>query len=357
MNGLVLSGVRKFYGSTEVVKGVDLEVADGEFVVILGPSGCGKSTLLRMVAGLEDVSAGEIRLAGEVVTHLPPRRRGVAMVFQNYALYPHLTVAGNIGYPLRVAGVAKAEREARVAEVARVVGLEALLARKPSQLSGGQRQRVAMARAIIRRPRIFLFDEPLSNLDAKLRGEIRAEIRLMHQRLGVTSVFVTHDQVEAMTLADRIVVMNTGRIEQVGAPTEVYRRPASRYVASFVGTTPMSFLDAVVGDDGASVRIGGAGTLALAGRLPPERRGRPVTVGLRAEGVAVADGGPLIAGYRLTEELGSHALHHTLVEGVVVLAAAASGDRPVGETLRLAVAPDAIHLFDADTGRRIEPEA
>jgi len=219
MADIAISNVTKSYGKTAVIHGVDLAIRDGEFVVILGPSGCGKSTLLRMIAGLEEITGGTIAIAGEVVNEKEPRERGCAMVFQNYALYPHFSVAENIGYALKVAGVPKAERMRRVREVAKSVGLEDYLDRKPSQLSGGQRQRVAMGRAMIREPKVFLFDEPLSNLDAKLRVQMRLEVRKLHQRLGATSVFVTHDQVEAMTLADRIVVMNAGRIEQIGTPS------------------------------------------------------------------------------------------------------------------------------------------
>src|SRR5437764_1602218 len=239
-----IRGVRKSYGRTEVIREVNLEVANGEFVVVLGPSGCGKSTLLRLIAGLEEITEGEIAIAGRVVNRLEPRERGCAMVFQNYALYPHMTVADNIGYALKVASVPKPERVARIAKVAETLGLVEFLERKPSALSGGQRQRVAMGRAIIREPSVFLFDEPLSNLDAKLRGQMRVEIRRLHRRLKATSIFVTHDQVEAMTLADRLVVMNLGRVEQVGPPEEVYRRPASRFVAGFIGSPPMNFVTA-----------------------------------------------------------------------------------------------------------------
>src|SRR5882724_285044 len=240
MADITIRGLRKSYGGIEIVHGIDLEVSDGEFVVVLGPSGCGKSTLLRLIAGLEQITAGEIAIGGRVVNKLEPRERGCAMVFQNYALYPHMTVAENIGYALKVAGVPKSERMARVTRVADTLGLADFLGRRPSALSGGQRQRVAMGRAIIREPSVFLFDEPLSNLDAKLRVQMRVEIRRLHRRLKATRVFVTHDQIEAMTLADRLVVMNHGRIEQIGYPADVYRRPASRYVAGFIGSPPMN---------------------------------------------------------------------------------------------------------------------
>ncbi|WP_348526026.1 sn-glycerol-3-phosphate ABC transporter ATP-binding protein UgpC, partial [Mesorhizobium sp.] len=262
MASITIRGVKKNYAKTQVVHGVDLDFASGEFVVILGPSGCGKSTLLRMIAGLEEISDGTIAIDGTVVNKLEPRERGCAMVFQNYALYPHMSVAQNIGYSLKVAGVPSAERTQRIQAVARVLELEHLLDRKPMALSGGQRQRVAMGRAMIREPKVFLFDEPLSNLDAKLRVQMRSEIRKLHRRLNATSVFVTHDQVEAMTLADRLVVMNGGRVEQVGTPAEVYGRPASRFVATFVGAPAMNMLEGTVTLDGISL-LGGSRKLSV----------------------------------------------------------------------------------------------
>ncbi len=246
MASIDIRDVHKLYGRTPAVRGLDLAVEDGSFLVILGPSGCGKSTLLRMIAGLEDISAGEIAIDGRVVNDVDPGRRGCAMVFQNYALYPHMTVSENIGYALKVAGVSRTERTERIGRVADMLGLGDLLQRKPSQLSGGQRQRVAMGRAMVREPGIFLFDEPLSNLDAKLRIQMRLEIKRLHRDLKTTSVFVTHDQVEAMTLADTLVVMNQGLIEQVGTPAEVFRRPTSRFVANFLGSPPMNFLPAEI---------------------------------------------------------------------------------------------------------------
>jgi sn-glycerol 3-phosphate transport system ATP-binding protein len=354
--GLSLRSVRKSYGAVEVVKGVDLEINRGEFIVILGPSGCGKSTLLRMIAGLDDVTAGDILIEGRDMTHLPPRKRECAMVFQSYALYPHLTVAGNIGYPLRIAGTPRAEREARVAEAARAVGLEALLDRKPSQLSGGQRQRVAMGRAIIRRPKLFLFDEPLSNLDAKLRVQMRAEIRSLHNRLGVTSIFVTHDQVEAMTLADRIVVMNVGHVEQIGEPTEVYARPASRYVASFVGAQPMSFLDGRISQDGHTAEVG-SGRVRLTAPTGSAWRGKRVTIGLRAENVTIAPRGAsadLEGALFFSEQLGPFAIHHVTVGEATVLAQGPGGHVLSAGPVGLAANPSQVHLFDPETALRIE---
>ena len=243
MASLELQKVEKRFGQSHVVKGVDLSVERGEFVVILGPSGCGKSTLLRMVAGLEVISAGSILIDNKVVNELEPRERGCAMVFQNYALYPHMSVAENIGYALKVAGFSKTDRDKKIHSVAQTLGLTEFLERKPSQLSGGQRQRVAMGRAMIREPAVFLYDEPLSNLDAKLRVSMRGEIRRLHQRLGTTSLFVTHDQVEAMTLADRIVVMNEGKIEQIAKPQDIYHKPASLFVADFVGSPGFNLIE------------------------------------------------------------------------------------------------------------------
>src|SRR5919205_4153398 len=242
MAALSFRDVRKSYRDQEVIHGVTLDVADGEFVVIVGPSGCGKSTLLRMVAGLEIITAGEIRIGARVVNDLEPKDRDVAMVFQNYALYPHMSVYDNMAYGLRIRGMSKAEIEARVQKAAKILELGQYLERKPRQLSGGQRQRVAMGRAIVREPAVFLFDEPLSNLDAKLRVQMRAELQALHRRLGTTSLYVTHDQVEAMTLAQRMIVMNAGRVEQIGAPLEVYARPASTFVAAFIGSPPMNLI-------------------------------------------------------------------------------------------------------------------
>ncbi|HWL71444.1 MAG TPA: sn-glycerol-3-phosphate ABC transporter ATP-binding protein UgpC, partial [Geminicoccus sp.] len=268
MAEITLSSVRKSYGGNEVVKGVDLQVPAGNFLVILGPSGCGKSTLLRMIAGLEEITSGELAIGGVRMNDREPRERHCAMVFQNYALYPHMTVARNIAYPLEVAGVPRVERERRVRATAASVDLADYLERKPSQLSGGQRQRVAMARAMIRAPRVFLFDEPLSNLDATLRVQMRLELRRLHQRLGVTSVLVTHDQTEAMTMADLLVVMNGGRIEQAGTPLEVYGRPASCFVASFIGTPPMNLVEAEIAPGGRLHTALGPLPIAAAGVAP-----------------------------------------------------------------------------------------
>ena len=349
--------VRKSYGPLEVVHGVDLAIRDGEFIVILGPSGCGKSTLLRMIAGLENISAGTITIDGAVVNDVEPRKRGCAMVFQNYALYPHMTVAGNIGYALKVEGVTKADRDARIRQVAGLIGLQDFLERKPGQLSGGQRQRVAMGRAMIREPKVFLFDEPLSNLDAKLRVAMRLEIRRLHQRLKATSVFVTHDQIEAMTLADRLVVMNAGRIDQVGTPTEVYHTPASSYVAGFIGSPPMNLMGAKVTEDGQSVALADGQRLAIDPALAVGRIGQPIQVGIRPEQATLAQqvgDSVLSVRFDFHEELGMGRLFHGRLgeEGFIVH----SGDKSppaFGEDIAIHVQPDHIHLFDAETGRRI----
>jgi sn-glycerol 3-phosphate transport system ATP-binding protein len=340
--------VHKSYGKVPTVHGVDLSIAHGEFVVLLGPSGCGKSTLLRMIAGLEEITAGEIAIDGKVVNTLEPRERGCAMVFQNYALYPHMTVAENIGYALKVAGTRKAERRARVEAVAQSLGLAELLDRKPGTLSGGQRQRVAIGRAMIRSPKVFLFDEPLSNLDAKLRAQMRIEIRRLHQRLGATSVFVTHDQVEAMTLADRLVVLNQGRIEQIGTPTEVYRRPASRFVAGFIGAPAMNFM---------------AGTLAKDGRIAigSSENGIPVTIGVRPDDIKLVETpqkGTLDFEVELVEELGTgQVLYGRSGELEMTVMRNGSGEaglpRP-GQRLFLKIPMSSVHLFEAESGRRID---
>ena len=286
-----LRGVNKLYDRTHVVHDVHAEFEEGEFVVILGPSGCGKSTLLRMIAGLEEVSSGEIHIAGRRVDTIAPKDRGCAMVFQNYALYPHLKVAGNIEYGLRVAGMPKKERQARIAEVARLLRIDHLLERKPGQLSGGQRQRVAIARAIAREPRVFLFDEPLSNLDAKLRTAMRIELRRLHDRIGATSIFVTHDQVEAMTLADRIVVIDQGRIAQMGTPHDIYHRPQSRFVADFIGSPAINIFDATVQPDGVTAVTSFGLTLRLDGLEREIGGDSQVTLGIRPENLIIGDGG------------------------------------------------------------------
>jgi sn-glycerol 3-phosphate transport system ATP-binding protein len=355
MASITIRDVRKSYAKSQVVHGVDLDIASGEFVVILGPSGCGKSTLLRMIAGLEEISGGEIAIDGIVVNRLEPRERGCAMVFQNYALYPHMSVAQNIGYSLKVAGVAKAERMRRIQAVARTLGLEHLLDRKPMALSGGQRQRVAMGRAMIREPKVFLFDEPLSNLDAKLRVQMRSEIRKLHRRLNATSVFVTHDQVEAMTLADRLVVMNGGRVEQVGTPGEIYNRPATRFVATFVGAPAMNILEGVVAQGGLSL-LGGSRRLDVSPVGLPV--GSEVAVGIRPEAVRlVAPGTPgaLDATVDLVEELGAGRVVYADLDGAPFSVVTSEAVHPApGTPVGLLFSPEAMHIFSSETGMRLD---
>jgi sn-glycerol 3-phosphate transport system ATP-binding protein len=358
-----IRAVRKTYPghSAEVIKGISAEVADGEFLVMLGPSGCGKSTLLRMVAGLETITKGEIAIGGRVVNGLEPKDRDIAMVFQNYALYPHMSVYDNIAYGLRIRGVSRPEIDRKVKEAAALLELAPFLDRKPRALSGGQRQRVAMGRAIVREPAVFLFDEPLSNLDAKLRTQMRVEIKRLQARLGVTSLYVTHDQVEAMTLADRLMVMNAGLAEQVGTPMEVYRRPASIFVAGFIGSPAMNFLPGRVTDAGNSVELAG-GTLLAADRLGSA--GQAVTVGIRPEHLALAadarPGRALQVTAELVEALGADTLVHSrLGAGKATLLARLPGgvETRAGDRLNLAVEPEALHFFDPATERALSAHA
>jgi sn-glycerol 3-phosphate transport system ATP-binding protein len=350
-----LDEVRKSFGRTEVIKGVSTAIADGELLVVLGPSGCGKSTVLRMIAGLEEITAGTIRIGQRVVNQLEPKDRDIAMVFQNYALYPHMSVYDNMAYGLRNQRKPRDEIEQRVQEAARILGLADLLERKPRQLSGGQRQRVAMGRAIVREPAVFLFDEPLSNLDARLRVQMRIEIRQLQQRLATTSIYVTHDQVEAMTLGDRLMVMNAGVVEQIATPIEVYERPASVFVGGFIGSPAMNFLDARIEGDGRSLRIGEA-RLPLAVSLP-DQAGREVTLGLRPEHLAPAEdgAGPLEIEVDLVEALGADTVVHgrLVSDGALLTSRLDGGLRvAVGDRLPLAIAAQRLHLFDRQ-GRRI----
>ncbi|MRX36420.1 sn-glycerol-3-phosphate ABC transporter ATP-binding protein UgpC [Aminobacter sp. MDW-2] len=356
MAQIAIRGVRKTYGKNEVVHGIDLDISSGELVVILGPSGCGKSTLLRMVAGLEAISDGDISIAGKIVNKLEPRERGCAMVFQNYALYPHMTVADNIGYALKIAGISKTDRRERVKAVATSLGLGEFLDRKPGQLSGGQRQRVAMGRAMIREPKVFLYDEPLSNLDARLRVAMRVEIRKLHQRLGATTLFVTHDQIEAMTLADRIVVMNKGVIEQVGAPVEIYQRPATTYVAGFIGTPGLNLLPGTIDPAKGIITLEDGQELAYdRGRWPAAVPG-PITAGFRAEAVELGSGG-LSGTYEFSEELGAAQLvHGTVAKSIVIAHIVGSSRRKAGEPLSFRVVPQHLQLFDHRSGRRLSGE-
>jgi sn-glycerol 3-phosphate transport system ATP-binding protein len=347
-----LRDIRKSYLTTEVIHGVSIDVADGEFIVIVGPSGCGKSTLLRMVAGLETISAGEIVIGDRVVNKLEPKDRDIAMVFQNYALYPHMSVFDNMAYGLRIRGLDKSDIEARVKRAGEILELGPLLERKPRQLSGGQRQRVAMGRAIVREPAVFLFDEPLSNLDAKLRVQMRFEIQKLHRRLGTTSLYVTHDQVEAMTLAQRMIVMNAGRAEQIGTPMEVYQNPASVFVAGFIGSPAMNFL-AGKADSGGRVVLDGGGTIAAGAALTS---GRKLTVGIRPEHLSpcAPSAANLVGSVEMIEALGADTLIHVAVAGASIIARLPQGaPATVGEPIALAAAPGRFYLFDSDTGTRI----
>ncbi|GAB4370913.1 MAG: sn-glycerol-3-phosphate import ATP-binding protein UgpC [Kiloniellaceae bacterium] len=358
MAEISLRNVKKSYGDTAVIHGVSVDIRDGEFVVIVGPSGCGKSTLLRMIAGLEAITAGEIAIGGRVVNRLEPKDRDIAMVFQNYALYPHMTVYDNMAYGLKIAGQPKAEIERRVNEAAATLELQDLLQRKPRQLSGGQRQRVAMGRAIVRQPAAFLFDEPLSNLDAKLRVQMRLEIKRLQRRLGTTSVYVTHDQVEAMTMADRLIVMNAGNAEQIDAPMAVYERPASLFVAGFIGSPAMNFLPATIAADGASAALEGGSAVRLPAGGLAALAGRRVTLGVRPEHLHPA--GDSAAGFalqvQLVETLGADTLAHgTLGQGGALLTLRLPGSMKIreGESLGLAADPGELHFFDAESGRRL----
>ncbi|WP_116138033.1 sn-glycerol-3-phosphate import ATP-binding protein UgpC [Trinickia diaoshuihuensis] len=359
MSGLTLKGVRKTYdGKQFVLHGIDVEVGDGEFVVLVGPSGCGKSTLLRMVAGLESVSEGEIAIGGRVVNRLEPKDRDIAMVFQNYALYPHMSVKENMSYGLKIRGIARETIEARVAAAAKILELEPLLARRPRELSGGQRQRVAMGRAIVREPSVFLFDEPLSNLDAKLRVQMRLEIQRLHARLATTSLYVTHDQIEAMTLAQRVIVMNRGHAEQIGAPTEVYERPATVFVASFIGSPAMNLLSGTLSADGATFEVAGGGpALPIAGAPGLGREiavGREWVLGIRPEHMTPrADCARAPLTVESCELLGADNLVHGRWGSHDVTVRLPHADRPgSGEVVPAALPLEHLHFFDPATGKR-----
>ena len=348
MAGVAWSGVHKDYGGIEALRGVDLEAAEGELLVVLGPSGSGKTTLLRVTAGLEPVAAGAIWIGGRDVTRLAPARRNVAMVFQTYALFPHLNVHRNIGFGLEAREVPKRERHERVVEAARMVGCSHLLERRPAELSGGERQRVALARALVRDPDLFLLDEPLSNLDAQLRAQMRAELKELHRNVGRTMVYVTHDQVEALTLADRLAVLDEGVLQQVGTPDEVFRRPVNRFVARFVGTPAMNILAARVDVDCLAV-----GPLRLP-LPPPGARDRPLEVGIRPERILLADDGAS-ALVRQVEPAGSEVFVHLELGDEQVVARMDADEHPrTGETVRVIVSARGLHLFDAETGERLE---
>ena len=351
MATVTLDGVRKSYGAREVVHGVSCAVADGELVVVVGPSGCGKSTLLRMVAGLEAVSGGTVAIDGRVVNGVEPKDRDIAMVFQNYALYPHMSVYDNMAYGLKMRGIWPGTRSPPASSAPpRSCSSMGCCDRKPRQLSGGQRQRVAMGRAIVRDPKVFLFDEPLSNLDAQLRVQMRVEIKRLQQELGTTSLYVTHDQVEAMTLADRLVVMNAGKVDQIGPPLDLYERPATVFVAGFIGSPAMNLVTGKRDPRGVAI-----GDLVLAADGPAGEPGRPVTVGLRPEHLELAGGGPIPLKTELLERLGADTIVHGRLGDGTALVARAPGALALrlGETIRLAIAPGHIHLFDTESGRRL----
>ncbi len=340
MSHISLSAVRKVYdGGVEAIPGISLEIASGEMCVLVGPSGCGKSTLLRMVAGLEEVTDGEIWIAGRRVNELEPAERDISMVFQNYALYPHMSVYDKMAYGLKNRGMAKDEIRRRVGEAAEMLGLSDFLARRPRQLSGGQRQRVTMGRAIVREPAAFLFDDPLSNLDAKLRVKTRVEIRDLQQRLRTTSIYVTHDQQEAMTLADRLVVMNAGRIEQIGTPMEVYQRPASLFVAGFIGSPPMNLLPR-----------------AAVPALVPASAPDDALIGIRPEAMVPDDEGPIALDVRVVEQLGATSNIHGRISGLeadVIASVPHEVSAGPGRTMRFSAGSDGVHLFDGTTGKRL----
>ncbi|MDE3239011.1 MAG: sn-glycerol-3-phosphate ABC transporter ATP-binding protein UgpC [Paracoccaceae bacterium] len=346
MSGLTLTGVRKSYGKVDVIHGVDLHVEPGEFVVFVGPSGCGKSTLLRMIAGLEEISGGEVSINGRRVNDVEPSRRGVAMVFQSYALYPHMTVAGNMGFGLRMNGVSRQVVDERVTEAARILQISELLNRKPRALSGGQRQRVAIGRAIVRQPDLFLFDEPLSNLDAELRVATRVEIARLHGQLAATMIYVTHDQVEAMTLADKIVVLRAGRVEQVGTPMELYHKPANLFVAGFIGSPKMNLMEVDVASNGLA-RLPGGGTVRLA--LPDGVNvARLRHIGLRPDALTEDAQGPITGNVTVIERLGDATYVHLEIAGGTTLIAKVDPETRLSPGAPLSLRPAGrLHLFDA----------
>ena len=353
MASVKIEDVRKAFGSVEVLHGVSVDIADGEFVILVGPSGCGKSTLLRMIAGLENISGGEIRIGARVVNNVPPKERDIAMVFQNYALYPHMTVAQNMGFSLKLKRAPKAEIEQKVGRAAAILGLTPLLDRYPRQLSGGQRQRVAMGRAIVRDPQVFLFDEPLSNLDAKLRVQMRTEIKALHQRLATTTVYVTHDQIEAMTMADKIVVMHDGIVEQVGAPLELYDRPANLFVAGFIGSPAMNMIQGVIRPGATPAFEAEDGTRLPLSSAPSNSDGRKAIYGFRPEHLSI--GGPVKTEITVIEPTGSETQVVARLAGqkIVGVFRERISARP-GEVLSVAPNLSSVHLFDAASGQRLQ---
>ena len=356
MASVEIRKVDKYFGSTHILHEVEIDIPDGEFVVLVGPSGCGKSTLLRMVAGLEEITRGEIAIGGRVVNQVPPKDRDIAMVFQNYALYPHMTVRQNMAFSLKLAKAPQATIDERVGKAAGILGLDALLDRYPRQLSGGQRQRVAMGRAIVRDPQVFLFDEPLSNLDAKLRVQMRTEIKELHQRLKTTAIYVTHDQIEAMTMADRIVVMQHGVVEQLGAPLELYDRPANLFVAGFIGSPAMNFIDArIERGNGRPVAVAGDGTALPLPAEAPVREAAQVVYGVRPEHLTLRDAhSALPAEVVVVEPTGAETLLVTRLAGIECKAVFRERHRlEPGERIGLEPQLDQVHLFDRASGRRL----
>jgi multiple sugar transport system ATP-binding protein len=353
MSTIVLKGIEKSYGAVQVIKGVDLSIDDREFCVFVGPSGCGKSTLLRMIAGLEEITEGDLLLDGQRINDVPPSERGLAMVFQSYALYPHMSVADNMGFSLRLAGVPKEERRAKVAEAARVLHLDKLLDRKPKELSGGQRQRVAIGRAIVRKPKVFLFDEPLSNLDAALRVQMRIELARLHDELAATMIYVTHDQVEAMTMADKIVVLQGGIVEQAGTPLELYHHPRNLFVAGFIGSPKMNFLPAAVTaitETATTVQLAGGSYLMVPVRPGRHKIGDAVTLGVRPEHMRLAREGEIVGEVMVVERLGGETFLYTQLDGGTMLVVQADGEIPTGvhERVVIRLDPATCHLFDGD---------
>jgi multiple sugar transport system ATP-binding protein len=353
MASVGIRDVKKAFGSTQVIHGVNISIDDGAFVVLVGPSGCGKSTLLRMIAGLENITGGEIRIGERVVNNVPPKERDIAMVFQNYALYPHMTVAANMGFSLRLRGAPKSEIDERVDRAANILGLKPLLERFPRQLSGGQRQRVAMGRAIVRDPQVFLFDEPLSNLDAKLRVAMRTEIKELHQRLKTTTVYVTHDQIEAMTMADKIVVMHDGIVEQIGTPLELYDKPDNQFVAGFIGSPAMNFLRGKVKANGSAGFEGPNGVKLPLGAAPANSEGRPAVYGIRPEHFTIADDGA-DAEIVVVEPTGSETQVFAKLGGEEIVAVFRERHKfEPGDKIKLKPDPSLVHLFDEATGKRL----
>jgi multiple sugar transport system ATP-binding protein len=353
MASVAIRDVKKAFGSTQVIHGVNISIDDGAFVVLVGPSGCGKSTLLRMIAGLENITGGEIRIGERVVNNVPPKERDIAMVFQNYALYPHMTVAANMGFSLRLRGAPKSEIDDRVNRAADILGLKPLLERFPRQLSGGQRQRVAMGRAIVRDPQVFLFDEPLSNLDAKLRVAMRTEIKELHQRLKTTTVYVTHDQIEAMTMADKIVVMHDGIVEQIGTPLELYDKPDNQFVAGFIGSPAMNFLHGKVKANGSAGFEGPNGVKLPLGAAPANSDGRPAVYGIRPEHFTIADDGA-DAEIVVVEPTGSETQVFAKLGGQEIVAVFRERHKfEPGDKIKLKPDPSLVHLFDEATGKRL----